>query len=215
MLPLLRRKLGRALSHPSFVAMVLVAWFVLTRAVVLAGAYMGAAAMPPEKRQEWTWRDGATDLQTGPGPSNAIAPLVRWDAHFYIFLSRHGYPPPNNEGRPIYALAFFPLYPLVVHALDFWLHETFVAALVVSNVCTAIAAYLVHLLGKSGGRPSDGLRAAMLWLASPGAHFMSLPYTEGLFSLLIAVGLLKLSLRPDHVDLGVDELCIDFRNFAP
>jgi hypothetical protein len=119
-----------------------------------------------------------------------LLPLVRWDAYFYLALARQGYPPPR-EG-PIYHVAFFPLYPLLVRALDQLFHSTVVVAVLLSNLCALGAALL--LSGWGAPRYRHGMLAALLFLCSPGAHFMSLPYTEGLFALLL-VGSLALLRR--------------------
>ncbi len=187
----LRRKIGR----DAFVVAIILAWFLLTRCLLFAAAHCGAASMSETKRQEWTWRQGASDLQDGPAPSKVLAPLVRWDAYFYVHLARSGYPAPLSDNRPIYSLAFFPAYPLAVRALTYLVGDTFAASLLLSNLCALGAAFFVYRLGRTMGRLSEGVRAALLFLASPGAHFLSLSYTEGLFALSLAAALFALARR--------------------
>jgi len=92
---------------------------------------------------------------------------------------------------PRYQLAFFPLYGLLVRALARGVGNVFWAAFLLSNLSALIAALLIVELGKLA-RPADGLRAAVLFLASPGAHFVAYPYTEALFAALLAAALLLL-----------------------
>lgn len=171
-----RRLLGRT----GFVA----AAFVLTRILAVASTHAGAALMTPAKVAQWKWIPDRDNLFPGPPPPALLAPLVRWDANFYISLTRDGYPP--FHPGPNHHLAFFPLYPLLVRALPF---NAFWAAFLLSNACTLIAALgLARLLP----RPADGLRAAVLFLASPGAHFFTYPYSEALFAAALAGCLLLL-----------------------
>jgi hypothetical protein len=118
--------------------------------------------------------------------------MVRWDANYYVSLARTGYPPSRGDA-PVYHVAFFPLYPLAIRALGWIVADTFWAAFMISNVCALLAAIVVLRLGAVGARPRDGLRAALLLLASPGAHFFSYPYPEAMFVLLISLGLLAIS----------------------
>jgi hypothetical protein len=125
-----------------------------------------------------------------------LAPTVRWDANYYVTLARTGYPPPRGNA-PVYHVAFFPLYPLAVRTLSQVVGDTFWAAFMISNLCALLAAIVVLRLGSVGARQRDGLRAALLLLASPGAHFFSYPYPEAMFVLLISLGLLAMAMdRP-------------------
>jgi hypothetical protein len=105
---------------------------------------------------------------------------VRWDANFYISLTRDGYPPRHPGAN--HHLAFFPLYPLILRALPL---DVFWAAFLVSNLCTLIAALCLLKLWD--------WRAATLFLCSPGAHFLTYPYSEALFAAGLAASLLLLS----------------------
>jgi len=62
-----------------------------------------------------------------------------------------------------------------VRAFEHVLGNFFWAAFAVSNLSTLLAALLMLKLG--------GCRAALLFLASPGAHFLAYPYSEALFAL--------------------------------
>ena len=181
-----RRLLGRS----GFV----IAAFLLTRLLAIAATHAGAARMTPAKVAQWKWIPDRDNLFPGAPPPALLAPLVRWDANFYLSLTRDGYPPRHPGAN--HHLAFFPLYPLVLRATHL---DVFWAAFWVSNACTLMAALCIARLSK---RPADGLRAAVLFLASPGAHFFAYPYSEALFAAALAASLLLL-LRERYLLAGL------------
>jgi len=158
----------------------IVAAFVVTRALAIAATHLGAHFMTPQKQAEWAWVEGRSDLHVLPPPPAFVAPLVRWDAAFYLALAKEGYPARRLDA-PVYHLGFFPLYPLVVRAAERVSGNFFWAAFAVSNLCALLAALLMLPLG--------GVAAALLFLCSPGAHFLAYPYSEALFALALAAGL--------------------------
>lgn len=182
-------RIRRRLGPRGFAGALVVAAFLITRALAVAATHAGAAQMTPPKVAQWRWFENRSDLFPGPPPSPLLAPLVRWDANFYIALARNGYPPPH--AGPNHFLAFFPLYGLLVRAAARVVGNVFWAAFLLSNLCALLAALLLVALGRFA-RPADGLRAAVLFLASPGAHFFAYPYTEALFAALLAATLLLL-----------------------
>ncbi len=135
-------------SHP--VATITLLFF-LSRLAVLGAVHLGAALMTAEKRSEWTWIPDKSDLFRGPPPPPLIAPFVRWDANFYLTLATFGYPERPRDDRPVYAIAFFPLYPLAVRFLDAIVGNHFWAAVLVANAFALLATFLVFTLGKTYG----------------------------------------------------------------
>jgi hypothetical protein len=182
-------RLRRALGRRGAAAALVVAAFLATRLLAIAATHLGARFMTPQKQAQWAWIPGRSDLHFLPPPPAFLAPLQRWDANFYVALAAGGYPPPQAGGAPNHHLAFFPLYPLAVRAAA---HATFGnffwAAFAVSNLSALLAALLVLRLGAIRRR-GDGVRAAALFLASPGAHFFTYPYSEALFCLALALAL--------------------------
>jgi hypothetical protein len=153
--------------------------------------------MTEQKREEWRWLAEKSDLYPGRPPGAFLAPTVRWDANYYLSLARAGYPPPHPDHAPDFHAAFFPLYPLAVRGLTWIVGDTFWAAFLLSNACALLAALVMLRLGSIGAQPRDGLRASLLLLASPGAHFFSYPYPEALFVLLLSLSLLAIAVdRP-------------------
>jgi Gpi18-like mannosyltransferase len=124
-----------------------------------------------------------------------------WDGRWYEKIALHGYPTnvPQGDfylhtGRQVQsAAAFFPLYPLLVRALDKVLPgDAAVAGIVLSLLIGAAATVLVWIISEkvAGRRVAD--RAAVLFAFSPGAFVLSLVYAEGLLVLLSAACLLAL-----------------------
>jgi hypothetical protein len=127
--------------------------------------------------------------------------LTVWDGHWYERIALQGYPTsvPQGDfyahtGRQVQSsVAFFPLYPLLVRALDRVLPGgADVAGVVLSLAIGALATVLVWMVAeKVAGRPVAD-RAAVLFAFSPGAFVLSLVYAEGLLILLSAGCLLAL-----------------------
>lgn len=176
------RRAYRRLGGPGTVLLA----FVLTRLLALGATHAGARFMTPERRADWEWTPG-TDLRVLPKPPALLAPLIRWDAPYYLALAKEGYPTPDPD-EPVYSAGFFPLYPLAVRVVAGVARSYFWAAFLVSNGC-ALAAALFLLRVGSLSRRADGVRVALLFLASPGAHFLSYPYSEAFFAAALAAAL--------------------------
>jgi len=167
-------------------ALMVLAAFAVTRALAIAATHVGAATMSARKHQDWaTFTPGG--LRPEPPPP-FLQPLQRWDADFYLSLAESGYPPPD-PARPVYHLGFFPLYPLAIRAVAAAVGNFYWAAFALGNLCALLAALLLVELGAIQRR-ADGVRAAVLFLAAPGSNFLSYPYSESLFALALAAGLL-------------------------
>lgn len=112
---------------------------------------------------------------------------VRWDGLWYTDISVHGY--------WTQALAFFPLYPLLIAGV----HEVtrmpaYDAALLVSNA--GFIGFVVVLFGlvKDEYGPELAMRSVWMAVMFPTAFFMSAAYTEGVF-LFFSVGAFWLAKR--------------------
>ncbi|HEX7611029.1 MAG TPA: mannosyltransferase family protein [Solirubrobacteraceae bacterium] len=167
-----------------------------SRLLVAATAAVAAAADPAAKGHEAPrgklvpgishpfghgWLSGTLDA--------VFAPLVRWDALWYLEISHHGYSPPGLvPGNPGERAAFFPLYPLLVHLLGGWAGNgaTLVVATLLSLIAFTVALLIVHRLATLEFGPRAA-RAAILIIAFwPAGAFFSAPYTESLFLALSA-----------------------------
>ena len=124
-----------------------------------------------------------------------------WDGQWYEKIALHGYPVTVPQGD-FYAgtsrqaqssVAFFPLYPLLVRALDKVLPGgADVAGVVLSLFIGAVATVLVWILAEKVADRRVADRAAILFAFSPGAFVLSWVYAEGLLIVLAAGCLLAL-----------------------
>lgn len=133
--------------------------------------------------------DGVIDLLLGG--------LRRWDAIYFIHIAEHGYSYENT-------VAFFPLYPLIIHGLahslfyplNFILNYTNV--LLVTSICVNIflfvkSAEMLFVLGRHVlGNDRIAYKACLLFCITPASIFFTAPYSECLYFYLTVTGLLKL-----------------------
>ncbi len=122
----------------------------------------------------------------------------RWDTQWYLSIAKYGYLPIENFTETYSNLAFFPLYPVLVRFLTFWLPQPLrkdsvilLVGLVLSNLFFLMALWGIFLLGKRKFGHETGIRASLLTLALPGAFFFSAFYTESLFLFLIIFAFLS------------------------
>jgi hypothetical protein len=121
-------------------------------------------------------------------PDNATGfPWIAWDGNHYLSLARHGYA--LNRTDPRFSLiAFFPMLPMVAHALA-WVMSPQVALVLTANVCAIIGFGFFY----SWSKQLVGARVAMLAVlfvsTYPGAVFFCAGLTEGPFFMLVALSL--------------------------
>jgi hypothetical protein len=129
------------------------------------------------------------------GPNSWSKVFTVWDGRWYVKIALHGYPHavPQGDfyagtGRQVQtSVAFFPLYSLLVRALDTVLPGgADVAGVVLSLLIGAAATVLVWVIALKLTDRRIADRAAILFAFSPGAFVLSLVYAEGLLILLSA-----------------------------
>src|SRR3954447_16578336 len=118
----------------------------------------------------------------GPAGNALVAPLARWDSVWYLAIANDGYPADDPRRA-----AFFPLYPLLVGAVNALVREPILAGTLVSLACFAVALVLLHrLTALELGAPAARMTVWALALF-PGAVFFSAVYSEALY-LMLSVG---------------------------
>lgn len=109
--------------------------------------------------------------------SSLLQSWQHWDTNWYLSIAVLGYNGPQTS-------AFFPLYPLLVHAVT-WItgaQHVLVAGLLVSNLGTLGAFIAVALLAAGEAEKDDAAwRTLRVFAAYPLAFFLTAAYTEGLF----------------------------------
>jgi hypothetical protein len=121
--------------------------------------------------------------------------LEVWDGKWFLRAVEHGYPAhlPMVDGHvAANPIAFFPLFPLLVRALDLTGLPAGWSALLLSALTGATAVLAVGLLARRLAGDRAGQRAALLFTVFPGSFVFSLPYSEGLVITAVAFGLLAL-----------------------
>jgi len=157
--------------------------FVITRLVVFFGAYLAEIALPSLSG------DGFWHAV----PDNIFLDVwARWDSGFYIKIIEEGYLFVVGQQSNV---AFFPLYPLLVAAVDSFTENVVLAGIVVSHLSLLIALiFLYRLTYLEFGDHGTAQRSVFYIAAFPTAFFFSAVYTESTF-LLFAVATLYFARR--------------------
>ncbi|MEO6990766.1 MAG: mannosyltransferase family protein [Candidatus Baltobacteraceae bacterium] len=136
--------------------------FVVTRVPIVFIAELAAATIAP--------RPGLHIVES---TNPLLAVWGRWDAVHYLEIAARGY-----YGTD---MAFFPLYPGLIHALGRVVGNDLVAGLAISNAAFFFGLlYFYKLVEHQWGR-SVALRAIFYVSIFPAAVFFSAVYTESLF----------------------------------
>ncbi|MEU5977193.1 glycosyltransferase family 39 protein [Streptomyces sp. NPDC047315] len=110
-----------------------------------------------------------------------------WDSSWYLGIAEHGYTDELGTRVNTNNLAFFPLYPLLVRAFAAVTPGSRASVgLVLSVVCSLIAAWGVYAVGERLHGRRTGTLLAILWGAFPVGVVQWMGYTESLFTALTA-----------------------------
>ena len=153
--------------------------FLLSRAVVLAGALVGLFIFGTGAYEEL--------VPAGGDPSDTLeevllSPARRWDAGWILNIAANGY----DQSSPS-ATAFFPLYPLAVRIVGEPLGSFEWAGVLVSCGALLVALYLLHRLTELEIGRAAADRTVLLVAFFPMSFYLSAIYTEALF-LALTVG---------------------------
>lgn len=145
------------------------------------------------------------DRQTGTvGDLSASDPQVvwhKWDSLWYERIAVHGYGYQLEDIKGQAAAGYFPLYPMLVGLIlrvapgfsFFW------TGAMLSTLSTLAA--LALIAGWLSENATAARRALFVTLTSAGAFYLVIPYTEGLFLLLVALTMV-LTRRRQYVWAG-------------
>ncbi len=112
-----------------------------------------------------------------------VAPAARWDSAWYLLLARDGYAHSPDHMKA----AFYPLYPLLMHAGGWIVGSQLVAGILISLACMLAALAMLYRLTEIELGASDARATLLLVAFFPAAFFLSAVYTESLF-LMLSVG---------------------------
>ena len=112
--------------------------------------------------------------------------FAAWDSGWYFEIARRGYFV-NADGQN--AIAFFPLYPLLMRALAWPFGGTpralWVAGILLSYACLFLGLVVLHRLTSTRFADRETARRTVLYVAVfPFAYFFTQVYTESLFLFL-------------------------------
>ncbi len=119
----------------------------------------------------------------------------RWDSGWYYDIVVNGYRLTGESSVSQVNVVYFPLYPLSVRLLTFWLPEPLrtpedilAVGIAVSNVCLIAALVLLYRLTFDWTGDNKAARWAILFLlVFPTSYFLSSFYSESIY-LLVSVG---------------------------
>ncbi|KYN23089.1 PREDICTED: GPI mannosyltransferase 2 [Trachymyrmex cornetzi] len=114
--------------------------------------------------------------------------LTRWDGEYFLHIARYGYTYENT-------LAFYPLYPTMIHIIAVILTTVFplfnmqstmiVAAILINFVCFVKSAIIFYDLTESVFQNTiTAYKAAILYCINPASIFFSALYSESMFAYL-------------------------------
>jgi hypothetical protein len=149
---------------------------VLTMIVASAPSFVPSAHAPPRPRMAL---DGL------------FGNWLQWDAWWYVAIAEHGY---TYRPQHMSAVAFFPVYPLVVRALATTVPGGVpVSALLLSTVCGLVTLLLFHRWCASRLSRRAALLAVVALAFYPYAWFLyGTAYSDALFCVLVLAAFLAL-----------------------
>ena len=152
--------------------------YLVSRAVVIlaVGAAIDLGDQLPARRYAGPWPDPAA------GP-RILQGLGSWDGTWYTSIAGHGYTGlvhgPASSGAS--AVAFFPLWPLLIRAVsDITRIPILVTGVVLAFLFGYVAASVVWLVARQLAGDAVADRALAYWCFFPGALVLSMVYAEGL-----------------------------------
>jgi len=111
---------------------------------------------------------------------------LRSDSPSYLGIAENWY---VTQGDPRFHIVFFPLYPILIRICNFLFRNSFVSAMVLSNLFSVLSGIACYELAALDLPRKDALRSVKYMLLLPGAFFLIAPMTESLFLFLCLLGL--------------------------
>lgn len=147
----------------------------LVRLGTLAAFPVAATLVPVFNEENWAINGRAHPEE----PATLMTSLATWDAQHYLRLAEFGY----RSIEP--SSAFYPGFPSTIHIVGRISGEYLTSALLISVVSGALATALLFRLAERRVGASAAQSAVWLWMSAPAAFFLSLPYTESMFALIL------------------------------
>lgn len=162
--------------------------FIAGRILLLLLVRFGSVLLPPSNKYPSVLPADDPLARLGPWASN----WFRFDARWYVDVAEHGY---HLSGQAQSNTNFFPLYPLLIRALQpLTLGSPWIAAWLIANLAFAAAILIIWVWAVSRWGSDVALRTILLLSVFPFALFFAAPYAESLF-LALASGTFLLAER--------------------
>jgi len=114
-------------------------------------------------------------------PADLLSLWNRWDAPHYVDIAKYGY---TAVGEQRFFIVFLPLFPLFIKLFALAIPSYKLAALLVSNLASALASVYLFKLARLDLSESAALRSVFYFCIFPTAYFLIAGYSESLFLLL-------------------------------
>jgi len=108
-----------------------------------------------------------------------VGPLARWDSVWYLLIAKTGY------GPHLKRTAFFPLYPMLIRIVGWFVRSDLIAGVLISLVCFVILLVLIYKLTYLELGREVAEVAVLITAFAPVSMFFSAVYTESLFLALV------------------------------
>ena len=155
--------------------------FTASRLVVYLGVQFGTLLPMPTGSNFWN---------AGPAWYHR---LLRWDTGWFLTIVNNGYSY-NGDPRNQTPTAFFPLYPLVSHAVKFLFGiDEFLALFLVANIASLVVAVLLAKLFKDELGDETALLSLSFYWFFPSSLFLSAGYSESLCLVFVLLSFILLS----------------------
>lgn len=106
----------------------------------------------------------------------------RWDVLHYQRLAEFGYGT-TQALKP--SMVFYPLFPGLIRVFSYITGEYIVSSFIIASIVSIIAALYFYDLVSFEYSREIALRSVWFFLIFPTAYFLHIPYTEGLFLMLV------------------------------
>lgn len=116
-----------------------------------------------------------------------FAPFQRWDANYYIKIVSQGYSDDDGTAQ------FHPLFPMIAYPLTALGIPALISLSIVAFVSSALLIGIFYIWARLDVGPTTAWNDVFLFITSPFAFVLVLPYSEPLF--LVIVGLCFVFIR--------------------
>jgi hypothetical protein len=172
-------------------ALTVAAWFAASRAIILAIGVVGVATFVNHRAVA----GGAPATSEAGYTTNSVAALNpeivwhKWDALWYERVARDGYGHELDTPAGQAVAGFWPLYPLTVRAV--WALVPSISFFWVASVVSALLTLAALLLLARSLIDRDEMvgRVMAIMMTSAGSFYLTIPYAESLFLLLVVATL--------------------------